>query len=367
MCDLDAAKVSVIVPVFNAEQYLVKCLDSIVAQTLSNIEIILVNDGSTDKSGEICNVYAYRDPRIEVTHKQNGGLASARNAGLAVATGEYIGFVDSDDWIEPCMYERMYTMAINGDCDIVWTNAYRNESEKLAAHMTGGIYDRPEIERHIFPRLLAVCNERARKEGVLRWSNCLRIYRHRLIREHQIRFDDRFRRCQDLPFTFECTIHSGRYCYLDQEYLYHNRVNIESLSRGYTFDMWGLIKPLVLYLREVTRKYSDFDFSQQMDFRVFLSAIDCVENESKLTNKNPSSKRRKIIRDIMKDSLIREVLPELDVSRMKPRTSAYYWSFRLQLPVVAYGIALWRHRRKRDSHRRGRLGSEVVTEKVAPS
>ena len=100
-------KISVIVPIYKVESYLPKCLDSIVNQTYRNLEIILVDDGSPDNCGAICDEYAARDDRIIVIHKSNGGLSFARNVGLDTATGDYIGFVDSDDWIEPNMYEYL--------------------------------------------------------------------------------------------------------------------------------------------------------------------------------------------------------------------------------------------------------------------
>lgn len=100
-------KISVIVPVYNMEKYLDKCMNSILNQTYKNLEIILVDDGSKDSSPLMCDDYAKRDERIKVVHKINGGLSDARNAGLEIATGEYIGYVDSDDWIELDMYETM--------------------------------------------------------------------------------------------------------------------------------------------------------------------------------------------------------------------------------------------------------------------
>lgn len=102
--------ISVIVPVYNVEAYLSRCVDSILAQTYKNLEIILVDDGSTDNCGNLCDEYAQRDPRIRVIHKTNGGLSSARNAGIDVAAGEYLGFVDSDDWISAEMYETLYSL-----------------------------------------------------------------------------------------------------------------------------------------------------------------------------------------------------------------------------------------------------------------
>lgn len=101
-------KISVIVPVFNMEQYLKRCMASLLNQTYQNLEIILVDDGSTDNSPKLCDEYADTDDRVKVIHKTNGGLSDARNAGLLIATGDYIGYVDSDDWIEPQMYQKMY-------------------------------------------------------------------------------------------------------------------------------------------------------------------------------------------------------------------------------------------------------------------
>lgn len=113
------AKISIIVPVYKVEPYLRKCLDSIVGQTYQNLEIILVDDGSPDNCGAICDAYAARDERIRVIHKANGGVASARNAGLDTATGDYIGWVDSDDWIEADMFECLLKGAETYGADIV--------------------------------------------------------------------------------------------------------------------------------------------------------------------------------------------------------------------------------------------------------
>ncbi|PWM78597.1 MAG: glycosyl transferase family 2 [Phascolarctobacterium sp.] len=104
----DNELLSVIVPVYNVEKYLKKCIESLLNQTYKNLEIILVDDGSTDSSGEICDEYAAMDNRIKVIHKENGGLSSARNAGIDISTGNYIGFVDGDDYIAEDMYEYLY-------------------------------------------------------------------------------------------------------------------------------------------------------------------------------------------------------------------------------------------------------------------
>ncbi len=110
--------ISVIVPVYGAEKYLSKCLDSIIHQTYQELEIILVEDGSPDRSGEICDAYAAKDGRIKAIHQENGGAAVARNAGLDIATGEYIGFIDPDDYISPFFYEELYRALQEQDASI---------------------------------------------------------------------------------------------------------------------------------------------------------------------------------------------------------------------------------------------------------
>ncbi len=121
--------ISVIVPVYNVEQYLSRCVDSILAQTYQNLEIILVDDGTKDNSDKICDDYAARDSRIKVIHKENGGLSSARNAGIDAATGEYLAFVDSDDWIEPDMYEKMLGLIEKYGVKLVCAGRYDVDSE----------------------------------------------------------------------------------------------------------------------------------------------------------------------------------------------------------------------------------------------
>ena len=119
--------ISIIVPVYNVEKYLIRCIESIINQTYKNIEIILVDDGSTDNSSKICDEYKNKDKRIKVIHKINGGLSSARNRGLDIAKGKYIGFVDSDDYISPNMYEILYKELIDNKSDIVVCNFDRKE------------------------------------------------------------------------------------------------------------------------------------------------------------------------------------------------------------------------------------------------
>lgn len=145
------ATISVIVPIYNTETYLRQCLDSIVCQTYANIEIILVDDGSVDGCPEICDAYAEKDKRIRVIHKQNGGQISARKAGMSVATGEYIAFIDSDDWIDPDAFERVLALADETNSpDVIaygCIEEYGTFCKKVVNHAKSAIYIGEELEQ----------------------------------------------------------------------------------------------------------------------------------------------------------------------------------------------------------------------------
>lgn len=140
--------ISVIVPVYNVEKYIHRCVDSILAQTYTNLEIILVDDGSPDNCPAICDEYAKKDSRIKVIHKENSGLSSARNAGLDIATGDYIGFIDSDDYIASDMYKKLYKSIIENDSDMAICNyEFVNEQGKSLNNnmpVPNGVYSAKE-------------------------------------------------------------------------------------------------------------------------------------------------------------------------------------------------------------------------------
>ena len=123
-------KISVIVPAYNMEKYIERCLDSLIGQTYHNLEIIVVDDGSNDQTGILCDRYAKKDPRILVVHQENQGVSQARNVGLSRATGDYIGFMDSDDYIDPNMYQSMQSR-MTDDIDVVACNFFGRRKRLL--------------------------------------------------------------------------------------------------------------------------------------------------------------------------------------------------------------------------------------------
>ena len=148
----EKALISLIIPVYKVEKYLEKCIQSVINQTYENLQIILVDDGSPDNCGKICDEYAKKDHRIEVIHKSNGGLSDARNKGLEIAKGEYIGFVDSDDYIEADMYEVLYNLLKQYNADVSICNFYTVSQGKISIkNADNGIneYNRIKILKEI--------------------------------------------------------------------------------------------------------------------------------------------------------------------------------------------------------------------------
>ena len=144
-------KISVIVPVYNTEKYLNRCIDSILAQTFTDFELLLIDDGSTDSSGKICDDYAAKDSRVKVLHKENGGVSRARNLGIDNAQGEYLSFIDSDDYIRPEMYEKLAKIIDIYGVDLVCSNLEQNG--KVLANKTpqNRVIDKQEIHYKILP------------------------------------------------------------------------------------------------------------------------------------------------------------------------------------------------------------------------
>ena len=190
--------ISVIVPIYNVESYLDKCISSILTQTYRYLQIILVDDGSTDSSGSICDAYAQRDERIMVIHKENGGLVSARKAGIRAAVGEYVGYVDGDDWIENDMYEHLVRNMNAYNADMAETNHYldmADESILITSKIDYGCYD----SKQLIPFML--CDERFNECNLkpFVWS---KLYKRQMLYSVQISVDNDISVGEDVAVTY---------------------------------------------------------------------------------------------------------------------------------------------------------------------
>ncbi len=220
------ASVSIIIPVYNTAEYLRKCLDSVTGQTLKDIEIICVDDGSTDRSPLILDEYAEKDKRITVIHKKNGGLVSARKAGVCAASGNYVGYVDSDDWIEPDMYETLYEKADRYQVDLV-TSGYFFEGNYVTEHydtLPDGWYEK---KRMAYLRERTIYNLSARETG-LRATLCSKLFRADLIKKIQLQIPDAVSISEDkvclVTYMLECES-----AYLLKKAYYHYIIHGKSM------------------------------------------------------------------------------------------------------------------------------------------
>lgn len=223
---------SIIVPVYNIEQYLSKCIESILEQTLENIEVILVDDGSTDNSGDICDDYARKDSRIKVIHKKNGGLVSARKAGLEVASGKYVGYVDGDDWIDKSMYQILWSEANEKDADIVICDFYEARNEIFVCKtqsVPGGIFDRGNTFDVLIETL--ICQKEFFEFGLLPcvWN---KIYKRDLLTSKQFLVDNQIKLGEDAACSYPCLVAANRVVYLKEQYLYYYRIRTNSISHS---------------------------------------------------------------------------------------------------------------------------------------
>lgn len=224
--------VSVIVPVYNVEKYLAECLDSILASTYSNLEIIVVDDGSPDNCPRICDEYALKDSRIKVIHQENRGLVGARNAGLAVATGKYVAFVDSDDAVSPVMYEQLICAIEETEADMAACE-YANDISMLVTssdRITGEIQKFDDYDEKLS---VLTCAPSIRSKT---WTSCYvwnKLYRRDLIQSH---FRKECLMCEDLRFNWDYILNCRRMIIVPAA-LHFYRLNEDSITGKYKTQM----------------------------------------------------------------------------------------------------------------------------------
>ena len=222
--------ISIIVPIFNTAKYLSKCIESICVQIYSELEIILVDDGSTDGCYEICENYKKKDSRIVVIHKENGGLVNARKTGIDHAHGDYIAYVDGDDWIEPDMYERMYKKITEQVVDVVMCGRYEDTGETTKAVFHGlpeGRYDKQALLEKVYPRLIV--NDSFFEWGVFPgvWD---KLFKRELVERFQMSVDDRIAMGEDAACVYPCLLNAGS-IYIMNECFYHYRQTTSSMVK----------------------------------------------------------------------------------------------------------------------------------------
>lgn len=259
--------ISIIVPIYNVSNFLPLCVESILNQTFSEIEIILVDDGSTDGCYEICEEYRQKDSRIRVIHKENGGLVSARKVGLRTASGEYIAYVDGDDWIETDMYERMYQKLIEEKVDIVIGGHYEDTGcvRKEVFHGAAeGRYGKEELLSIIYPQMLS---RGAFFDCAILPMICGKLFRRECIERFLMAVDEQITMGEDAACTCPSLLNAES-IYIVKKCLYHYRQSTSSMIKNVPNPGLERMRFQVLYKtgRESLKKYRYiYDLTEQWD------------------------------------------------------------------------------------------------------
>lgn len=293
--------ISIIVPVYNVEKYLPKCLDSIMNQTYKNLEIILVDDGSTDNSGIICDKYSEGDRRIKVIHKENGGLSDARNKGLDIAKGEYVGFVDSDDYIAEDMYEYLYAFILENNLDVAMCASCDVYEDKIIypKNFESIILDKKEkIIENIFINPF----------GGAAVSVCSKLFKYDVIKNIRFDFGKTY---EDVYFLLKWIANTNNFGRGDKvKYYYVQRGESITHQKFYNDKILDVVDGYKKNYKIISQKYPEATKAAEVRlwwaYRVAIGRIyDCKDyKENTLVAQKIQNELRKNLIDILKNKYI---------------------------------------------------------------
>ncbi len=319
-------KFSIIVPIYNVERYIGELIESLQKQTLKDIEIILVDDGSPDNSGAICDKYAKGDNRITVIHKKNGGVSAARNDGLAIATGEYIMFCDSDDWLPYDALQKLYEEGKRTDADIVVGEVFQSENgkDRLARYYEKSFVtqDRNFIRKMIQADFYKTYCPMPHPVGPAfgyggPWNKAVKLS---LIKDNHIKFDVRVKGIfDDIIYTAYILANAKKVSYI-QEPVYYYRIIPTSITRTYKANALDINSAIFNSWREFMAKYGQDGFFDKPYYAVVIRRFVEALPVYFLSKKNPKSfsERMAEMKQVMNESEYQKAIKEVDSSKLTP-------------------------------------------------
>lgn len=327
--------VAAIVPVYNVESYLEECMTSLLNQSLPFDKIILVDDGSTDASGEICDRYAFEYSDIVCVHKENEGLGFARNTGLDClgCEADYVMFVDSDDWLEPNALEYLLTpiIAHNADCVIGGhTKKDSGHNTRFVLKLENGVYEDDQIRKELIPRL---CGSAPDASDSIPMSACSSLFRVSLIQEQSLRFpSEREMISEDFVFKFNFLLVAKRVATSDfTQYCY--RTNDSSLTRSYRPDRFQAV---LHFYHEVRRMIRLANLSDECVTRLQKSLLIylrmCIGQECRKISGKGFWEARRIISEALSDDTVRSVVSQYPSTQL-------HWRQRMFFKLVQHRLA----------------------------
>ena len=302
---------SVIVPVYQAEKYLNKCVDSILGQTFTDFELILVDDGSTDSSPQICDSYRQADPRVRVIHKKNEKLVRARNTGIRAARGRYICYVDADDYVTDNWLSVIAEQIRRAPCepDLVAFGSARDFGDhtvRIEKTVPDGFYDKKRMESEVYPILLSDRRYHLGKECIYisAWN---KAYKRDLLAAHYCR-DEKITRCEDAAFVFECFLYADSLAVCDDLLYYYNKTNEASELARYDAGRADAYKRVINYLNAHIRGIYDCVDAQMND--LFTNYIATILTHELTHHPNLFLASKNVRRNFNRTEIIRLITPK---------------------------------------------------------
>ncbi|MGN0364412.1 MAG: glycosyltransferase [Suilimivivens sp.] len=332
---------SVIVPVYNVENELMRCVNSLRKQTLFNMEIILVDDGSTDSSGNICDRLAEEDDRVQVFHKQNEGQGIARNCGIELAKGKYIAFVDSDDYIEEETYKCVILQMEAHSADIAsfgYTQEDKAGNSVYQSKIRERVYCSGEVKNEFVLHFFGDDPEDDDMRGV---SACMSVYRSDIIREQNIRFPS------ERKVLSEDTLFNLEYCRFVnvaiacEKIFYHYCINSDSFSKGYLKERLDKAADFTRILSDYARKYGIEELAvTRIRMVLWISLLDAIKQEVRKEGLSHYFKLREGIIEICNRSYVIKLVKELNVEGFNKKQKLFYFGVKYRqyflLILLAY-------------------------------
>lgn len=338
---MEERKVSVIVPVYNSEKYLSKTIESIINQEYSKIELILVNDGSKDNSAGICNDYKNKDPRVVVIHQNNKGVSSARNAGLDKAIGEYIGFVDADDYIKPNMYKDMILMMKKYDAHMVM-GGYERVNAATGDRATiqpprEGIGEKDIVDKVIYQMAFWNCKKKDKYLPTLYGSTWPNLYRSDIIKENNIKFNESIALGEDMLFNLQYLLNVQRIVFINKP-LYEYFMYPVSATRGKRPHMWQQYVTLIHYTERILEKIygNDPDFQFNVSMQKIHFATSVIEEQICKDAYIDTKQKLMDIKKITKSQDIRAACKTLNRYKLSGKEWIKVLLFRTNMSFVLY-------------------------------
>ena len=292
-------KISIIVPVYNKKEYLKQCIDSILKQTYENLELLLVDDASSDGSGEICDSYGEADERVRVFHRPNGGPTAACLTGLQNADGDYYMFVDSDDYITDDMLQEMTALLKGQTGEIICCNHVlekKKETVSVIMPIAPGVYKGEKLQKEVKDALLG------REERTIPMSRCMKLFEKTVFEGNEKYYDTAIRMGDDFNLIYPALLNSTRIVIMEQGLFYHYRYVEDSIVHCYDPAMKDSVERLMESLRNVVKDKNIPDGEKKVDKEYCYMMMLVMKNE--LRNKDSNYLQR--IRQIFSDEAVRE-------------------------------------------------------------